>query len=69
MKLKIKCGLITSWSQDERMFLIIKAIEQTVRGTRKQGFERATGRGKNTTDNMKNAKCKLKLCFLKYLTT
>lgn len=36
IKVKIKYRLITGWSKDMRMFLIIKAVEESLKGTRKQ---------------------------------
>lgn len=61
IKVKIKYRLITGWSQNMRMFLIIKAMEETVKGTRKQyrtwicNYQR-----KNITDK-KNEKCHMQI--------
>lgn len=52
-QVKMKYRLITGWSQDMRMFFIVKAMEETLKGTRKK--YRAWICNINTTD--KYEKC------------
>lgn len=54
IKVKIKYWLIIGWSQNMGMFLIIKTVEETFMGTRKQyGTWICNSQRKNTT----NKKC------------